>query len=57
MVNTAIDTVPVTVFVDEDMQGRQNLNAVMTMVDAKHIQDHWDANEAQLLEDFRACLA
>ena len=43
------DPAPViqTFFVDEDMQGQLNLDAVVTVVDAKHIHDHWDANEAQ----------
>ena len=43
------DPAPViqTFFVDEDMQGRLNLDAVVTVVDAKHILDHWEADEAQ----------
>jgi G3E family GTPase len=43
------DPAPViqTFFVDEDMQGQINLDAVVTVVDAKHIQQHWDAEEAQ----------
>ncbi|MGD1927970.1 MAG: CobW family GTP-binding protein [Leptolyngbyaceae cyanobacterium] len=43
------DPAPViqTFFVDEDMQGRLNLDAVVTVVDAKHIHDHWEADEAQ----------
>ncbi|WP_204139836.1 GTP-binding protein [Halomicronema sp. CCY15110] len=43
------DPAPViqTFFVDEDMQGKLNLDAVVTVVDAKHIHDHWDADEAQ----------
>jgi len=43
------DPTPViqTFFVDEDMQGQLNLDAVVTVVDAKHIHDHWDADEAQ----------
>jgi G3E family GTPase len=43
------DPAPViqTFFVDEDMQGQLNLDAVVTVVDAKHIHDHWDADEAQ----------
>ncbi len=43
------DPAPViqTFFVDEDMQSQLNLDAVVTVVDAKHIHDHWDADEAQ----------
>ncbi|AUT02177.1 cobalamin biosynthesis protein CobW [Nostoc sp. CENA543] len=43
------DPAPViqTFFVDEDMQGQMSLDAVVTVVDAKHIWQHWDADEAQ----------
>ncbi len=43
------DPAPViqTFFVDEDMQGQISLDAVVTVVDAKHIHQHWDADEAQ----------
>ncbi|MEO0406631.1 MAG: GTP-binding protein [Cyanobacteria bacterium P01_A01_bin.135] len=43
------DPAPViqTFFVDEDMQEQLNLDAVVTVVDAKHIHDHWEADEAQ----------
>jgi G3E family GTPase len=43
------DPAPViqTFFVDEDMQGQLSLDAVVTVVDAKHIWQHWDADEAQ----------
>jgi G3E family GTPase len=43
------DPAPViqTFFVDEDMQGQIALDAVVTVVDAKHIWQHWDAEEAQ----------
>ncbi|HIK08520.1 MAG TPA: GTP-binding protein [Trichormus sp. M33_DOE_039] len=43
------DPAPViqTFFVDEDMQGQMALDAVVTVVDAKHIWQHWDADEAQ----------
>jgi len=43
------DPAPViqTFFVDEDMQELLDLDAVITIVDAKHIHDHWDAEEAQ----------
>ncbi|PSB10953.1 cobalamin biosynthesis protein CobW [Pleurocapsa sp. CCALA 161] len=43
------DPAPViqTFFVDEDMKDKIALDAVVTVVDAKHIQQHWDADEAQ----------
>ncbi|MEN9519334.1 MAG: hypothetical protein RLZZ381_1922 [Cyanobacteriota bacterium] len=43
------DPAPViqTFFVDEDLRGKIALDAVVTVVDAKHIQQHWDAEEAQ----------
>lgn len=43
------DPAPViqTFFVDEDMRDRVILDAVVTVVDAKHIWQHWDADEAQ----------
>ncbi|MFK0733187.1 MAG: CobW family GTP-binding protein [Gloeotrichia echinulata GP01] len=43
------DPAPViqTFFVDEDMQNKLSLDAVVTVVDAKHIWQHWDADEAQ----------
>ncbi|QOV23655.1 CobW family GTP-binding protein [Anabaenopsis elenkinii] len=43
------DPAPViqTFFVDEDMQSLLSLDAVVTVVDAKHICQHWDADEAQ----------
>jgi G3E family GTPase len=43
------DPAPViqTFFVDEDVQNETRLDAVVTVVDAKHIQLHWDAEEAQ----------
>jgi G3E family GTPase len=42
------DPAPViqTFFVDEDVQLETRLDAVVTVVDAKHIQLHWDADEA-----------
>lgn len=36
-----------TFFVDEDMRDKLSLDAVVTVVDAKHISQHWDADEAQ----------
>jgi G3E family GTPase len=33
-------------FVDEDVRSQTSLDAVVTVVDAKHIHQHWDANEA-----------
>jgi G3E family GTPase len=43
------DPAPViqTFFVDEDMQSQLSLDAVVTVVDAKHIWQHWEADEAQ----------
>lgn len=43
------DPAPViqTFFVDEDMRDKISLDAVVTVVDAKHIHQHWDADEAQ----------
>jgi G3E family GTPase len=43
------DPAPViqTFFVDEDLQGQMSLDAVVTVVDAKHIHQHWEADEAQ----------
>ena len=43
------DPAPViqTFFIDEDMQNLLSLDAVVTVVDAKHIWQHWDADEAQ----------
>lgn len=43
------DPAPViqTFFVDEDVRLQTHLDAVVTVVDAKHIQLHWDADEAQ----------
>ena len=43
------DPAPViqTFFVDEDMRDRVKLDAVVTVVDALHIWNHWEADEAQ----------
>ena len=43
------DPAPViqTFFVDEDIQAQLALDAVITVVDAKHIWRHWDSDEAQ----------
>lgn len=43
------DPAPViqTFFVDEDLQSKLALDAVVTVVDAKHIWQHWSADEAQ----------
>ena len=35
-----------TFFVDEDVQNLTYLDAIVTVVDAKHISQHWDAAEA-----------
>lgn len=42
------DPAPViqTFFVDEDMRTQLELDAVVTVVDAKHIWQHWEADEA-----------
>jgi G3E family GTPase len=41
------DPAPViqTFFVDEDMRDRVSLDAVVTVVDAKHVHNHWDSEE------------
>ena len=43
------DPAPViqTFFVDEEIQAQLDLDAVVTVVDAKHIWSHWDSDEAQ----------
>jgi G3E family GTPase len=43
------DPAPViqTFFVDEDMREQLELDAVVTVVDTKHIWQHWDADEVQ----------
>ncbi|BAQ63017.1 putative metal chaperone [Geminocystis sp. NIES-3708] len=43
------DPAPViqTFFVDEDLKSELLLDAVVTVVDTKHIHQHWDADEAQ----------
>ncbi|MGF1482278.1 MAG: CobW family GTP-binding protein [Cyanophyceae cyanobacterium] len=43
------DPAPViqTFFVDEEIQAQMSLDAVVTVVDAKHIWNHWDSDEAQ----------
>ncbi len=43
------DPAPViqTFFVDDEVQAQTRLDAVVTVVDAKHIVQHWDADEAQ----------
>ena len=43
------DPAPViqTFFVDEDVSTKTKLDAVVTVVDAKHISQHWNAEEAQ----------
>ncbi|PSB02564.1 CobW family GTP-binding protein [Merismopedia glauca] len=42
------DPAPViqTFFMDEDVRSQTHLDAVVTLVDAKHIHQHWDADEA-----------
>jgi G3E family GTPase len=43
------DPAPViqTFFMDEDVQAQTHLDSVVTVVDAKHIHQHWEAEEAQ----------
>lgn len=43
------DPAPViqTFFMDEDVQEKTRLDAVITLVDAHHISQHWEADEAQ----------
>ncbi|MCU0525575.1 MAG: GTP-binding protein [Elainella sp. Prado103] len=43
------DPAPViqTFFMDDDMQSKTALDAVVTVVDSKHIWQHWDSDEAQ----------
>ncbi len=43
------DPAPViqTFFVDDDVQAQTHLDAVVTMVDAKHVLQHWEAEEVQ----------
>ncbi len=43
------DPAPViqTFFMDEDVQAQTHLDSVVTVVDAKHISQHWEAEEAQ----------
>jgi G3E family GTPase len=43
------DPAPViqTFFVDDDVQAQTHLDAVVTMVDAKHVVQHWEAGEVQ----------
>jgi G3E family GTPase len=43
------DPAPViqTFFMDEDVQAQTRLDAVVTLVDAKHVDHHWDADEVQ----------
>lgn len=43
------DPAPViqTFFMDEDVQAQTNLDSVVTVMDAKHIWHHWEAEEAQ----------
>jgi G3E family GTPase len=43
------DPAPViqTFFMDEEVQSQSFLDAVVTVVDAKHIWQHWEADEAQ----------
>jgi G3E family GTPase len=43
------DPAPViqTFFVDDDLKDQLELDAVVTVVDAKHVEQHWDSDEVQ----------
>lgn len=43
------DPAPViqTFFIDEELQAQMNLDAVVTVVDTKHISQHWESEEVQ----------
>lgn len=43
------DPAPViqTFFLDEELQAQMNLDAIVTVVDAKHIWQHWESEEVQ----------
>ncbi len=36
-----------TFFVDDDLRTKTRLDGIVTLVDAKHVQQHWDSNEVQ----------
>ncbi|MBM3983098.1 MAG: GTP-binding protein [Planctomycetes bacterium] len=36
-----------TFFVDEEVQRKTALDGIVTLVDAKHVHDHWDSDEVQ----------
>ena len=36
-----------TFFVDEEVQRAARLDGIVTLVDAKHVHDHWDSDEVQ----------
>src|ERR1700730_1682355 len=43
------DPAPVaqTFFVDDEVQRAARLDGIVTLVDAKHVHDHWDSDEVQ----------
>jgi G3E family GTPase len=41
------DPVAQTFFVDDEIRARTKLDGLVTLVDAKHVQQHWDTNEVQ----------
>ena len=43
------DPAPViqTFFIDEDMRAKMELDAIVTVVDAKHVWQHWETDEVQ----------
>jgi len=36
-----------TFFVDDEMQGKRRLDGIVTVVDAKHVHQHWDSDEVK----------
>jgi G3E family GTPase len=36
-----------TFFVDDEMKSKLSLDGIITVVDAKHVHEHWDADEVQ----------
>ncbi len=36
-----------TFFVDDDLRAKTRLDGIVTLVDAKHVQQHWDSDEVQ----------
>src|SRR6476661_8543485 len=36
-----------TFFVDDEMQAKTRLDGIVTLVDSKHVHEHWDSDEVQ----------